>query len=157
MGSLVQLIIAGVMLATVLGGIYAAWSSFKDHIGKPYAEAQRVADQAVVDKANRAQQVAESERDNAKADTASCKAASEKQSSEVVRLGNLASANIAAAREARAQAQREASAAAPRIADLQAKAAAAPKLESCEIELGKAKDVLRESLRVRRTLPAPTK
>jgi hypothetical protein len=157
MGSLVQLIVAGVLLATVLGGIYAAWSSFKDHIGTPYAEAQRVADQAIVDKANAAQRAAESERDNAVADTAACVAQAAKQSDAVDRWKLQADRNAAAAREAKAQAQREATAAAPKIAELQANAAAAPKLMVCEEELGKAKAVLQDSLRARREIPGVVK
>lgn len=150
MSALVQLAVAGLLVAALLGGVYAAWASFRDYIGKPYAEAQRIADQAVVDKANRAQAAAEAERDNAKSDADRCVDVSSRQSSEVDRWKATANANAAAAREAKAQAQREASAAAPKIAELQALASAAPKLQTCEEELAKAKDVLRDALRARR-------
>lgn len=153
---MIQLIIYAVMAAAALGIAYTAWSGFKDGIGKPYAEAQRLADQVIVDRAEREQAAAESERDNAVDDTVACVAQAAKQSDQVSRWKDAADRNAVAAREARAQAQREATAAAPRIADLQAKAAAAPKLESCEIELAKTKAVMREALERRRGItPAP--
>lgn len=150
---MIQLIVYGLLAAALLGGAFAAWSGFKDHIGKPYAEAQRLADQKVVDHAEREQKAAESERDNAVSDTVACVAQSAKQSDQVTRWKDAADRNAVAAREARAQAQREAVAAAPKIADLQAKAAAAPKLMACEVELDKAREVLRDALRTRRGLP----
>lgn len=152
-----MLIVYGLLAAGAAAAMYAAWSGFKDSIGKPYAEAQRQADQVIVDKANRAKAAAESERDNAKSDTAACIEQSSKQSKAVDDWKRQANNNAQAAREAKAQAQREASAAAPKIAELQAKAAAAPKLMACEEELGKAKDVLRDALRQRRGIPAGAK
>lgn len=155
-----SLIIYGILAAALAGGAYMAWSGFKDSIGKPYAEAQRLADQAIVDKAERAQRAAEAnavaadlERDHAKQDTAACVSITAKQTQAIETWRDTATRNAAAAREAKAAAQREATAAAPKIADLQAKAAAAPKLMACEEELGKAKDVLRDALRQRRGQP----
>lgn len=148
-----SLVIYAVIAAAALGGAYMAWSGFKDHIGKPYAEAQRVADQQVVDKAERNAKAAETERDNARADTAQCNDRANAQSTQVERWQQIARANEKDARDIKAKAQREATEAAPKIADLQAKAAAAPKLETCEVELSKAKDILRESLRARRAVP----
>lgn len=155
-----MLIVYGLLAAGAAAAMYMAWSGFKDSIGQPYREAQRLADQAIVDKAERAQRAAEAnavaadgERDNAKKDTEACVAITASQSKAIESWRDISRANAAAAREAKAAAQREASAAAPRIADLQAKAAAAPKLMACEEELGKAKDVLRDALRQRRGLP----
>jgi len=154
---LVQMIVAGVLLATVMGGIYAAWNGFKDRIGAPYAEAQRLADQSIVDKANAATRAAEAAAEGARTDTAACHASAATQSKAVDDWKARSDANAKAAREAKAQAQREASAAAPKIAELQARAAAAPKLQTCEEELGKAKAVLQDSLRARRGLPGAGK
>lgn len=148
--AVIQLLIYAAVAAAVAGAAYAAWSGFKDHIGTPYAEAQRVADQAIVDKANAATRTAEKQRDNALGDTSQCKAASEKQSSEVDRWKAQADRNAIAAREATAAASRQATALAPKIADLQAQAAAAPKLQTCEQELGEATKTLRDALRQRR-------
>lgn len=150
---MIQLIIYAVMAVAALGALAVAKHAVYDHIGKPYAEAQRLADQKVVDKAAHEQKAAEDERDHAVSDTVACVSQAAKQSDQVTRWKDAADRNAVAAREARAQAQREASAAAPKIADLQAKAAAAPKLMACEEELGKAKDVLRDALRTRRGLP----
>lgn len=147
---MIQLIVYGLIAAALMGGAFAAWSGFKDHVGKPYAEAQRLADQQVVDKAERNAKAAESERDNAREDTAQCNRQAAAQSTQVERWQSIAKQNENDARAAKAKAQRDATEAAPKIADLQAKAAAAPKLETCEVELGKAKDILRESLRSRR-------
>lgn len=152
---MIQLIVYALIAAAVAGVAYTAWSGFKDSIGTPYAEAQRAADQLLVDKANANARAAESERDNARSDTASCKDTSAKQSTEVDRWKANADRNAMAAREATIKAQRESTAMAPRIADLQAKAAAAPALQSCEVELGKAKDVLRDALRQRRGITTP--
>lgn len=149
----VMLIVYAVMAVAALGALYALKNAVYDHIGKPYAEAQRLADQKVVDRAEREQRAAESERDNAISDTVACVSQAAKQSEQVDRWKSAADRNAVAAREARAQAQREATAAAPKIADLQAKAAAAPKLMACEEELARAKDVLRDALRTRRGLP----
>ncbi len=151
---MIQLIIYAALAAAVAGTAFAAWSGFKDHIGQPYAEAQRQADQKIVDKANAAQAAAEGERDHALSDTQQCVATSARQSDAVLALKRQADANAGEARKLKEQAMREATLAAPKIADLQAKAAAAPKLMACEEELGKAKDVLRDALRTRRGLPA---
>lgn len=147
---MIQLLIYGAILAAVAGAGYMAWDGFKTHIGTPFAEAQRAADQVEVNKANAATRTAEQQRDNAREDTKQCKAASATQSGEVDRWKSQADRNAAAARDAKAAAAREATALAPRIADLQAKAAAAPKLQTCEQELGEATKTLRDALRQRR-------
>jgi type II secretory pathway pseudopilin PulG len=147
---LVEIIMVVVVVGAVLGAAAWAWGSFKDWIGKPYADAQREAAQKVVDKANGDAKAAELERDNARADTAQCTRVTEAQSREVVRWQAAAEANRKAADAARAKAAKAATEAAPRIADLQAKATAAPKLMACEEELGKAKKLLTDVLRGRR-------
>ena len=145
-----SLIIYGVVAAAIAGFAYTAWHGFVEHISAPYVAAQIKSDQAHIDKAAKAEADAEAERDHAVADTVACVASSAKQSAEVDRWKANADRMAKAAVEARVQAQREAAVAAPRIADLQAKAAAQPKLMACEEELGKAKDVLRDALRARR-------
>ncbi|MEO8754845.1 MAG: hypothetical protein ABI624_19440 [Casimicrobiaceae bacterium] len=145
-----MLIIYAVGAVAGMGAGFAAWTGLKEHIAAPYVQAQIKADQKVVDKAGAAQKAAEDERDHAVSDTAACVKASANQSAEVKKWQDAAARMAKAARDAQLQAQREASAAAPKIAELQARAAAAPKLMACEEELGKAKDVLRESLRARR-------
>lgn len=151
---MIQLIIYAAIAAAVAGAAFMAWNGFKDSIGQPYADAQRVADQKIVDKANAAQAAAEGERDRAVGDTQQCVATQARQSDAVLELKRRADANAGEARKLKEQAMREATAAAPKIADLQAKAAAAPKLMACEEELAKAKDVLRDALRSRRGIPA---
>lgn len=151
--SLITLLIWAGIAAAIAGAVYVAWQSFKDGIGRPYAEAQRVADQKIVDKANAAQAAAEGERDRAVGDTQQCVATQARQSDAVLELKRRADANAGEARRLKEQAMRDATAAAPKIADLQAKAAAAPKLLACEDELARAKDVLRDALRTRRGLP----
>lgn len=153
---MIQLIIYAAIAAAVAGAAFMAWNGFKDSIGQPYAEAQRLADQKIVDKANAAQAAAEAERDHALSDTVACVAASAKQSDAVDKWKSAADRNAVAAREAKAAASRAATEAAPKIAELQAKAAAVPKLMACEDELGKAKEVLRDALRARRGLPSGT-
>lgn len=154
---MIQIIVGLVVAAMVAGVGYKLWSGFTgSYIAEGRAQ-QIKADQPKIDAAEKEQQAAETERDHAVADTVACVASSAKQSAEVDRWKASADRMAKAAVEARAQAQREATAAAPRIADLQAKAAAAPKLMACEEELGKAKDVLRDALRTRRGLPAAAK
>jgi len=150
MGGLIQLAIYGAIAVAVAGAAYGAWSGFKGWVAAPYVAEQIAADQKVVNAANANAQAAENERDNAKADTASCVAISAKQTAAIDSWRATAEANALAAKEAKAKAMREATAAAPRIADLQAKAAAVPKLMACEDELGKAKKILQDQLRARR-------
>lgn len=149
----VMLIVYAVMAVAALGAMYAAWSGFKDHIGQPYAEAQRLADQKVVDKAEREQRAAESERDNAVSDTVACVSQAAKQSEAVDKWKAQADRNAVAARAAKEDERRAAAAAAPKIAAYAEYAAAKPKLMACEEELGRAKEVLRDALRTRRGLP----
>lgn len=157
MSLIAQLIIGSILFVTVLGGIYAAWSNFKDHIGKPYAEAQRLEDQKIVDVANQKQAVAETDRKTAVENTGRCETSLQTQKDGEKKFKDLAESRLSDARNAKAQAQREAAAAAPKIAELQAKAAAQPKLMACEEELGKARTILQNSLRERRGIPTVTK
>jgi len=88
--------------------------------------------------------------ENAQADTAACVANAKTQSDLVDLWHNRAQANSDAAKALRVQQAKDATAAAPRIAQLQADAAAKPKLMACADELAKAKDTLRQALRDRR-------
>jgi hypothetical protein len=94
------------------------------------------------------------ERDHAREDTAGCLSTMNVQSQKVNAWKSIADKSVVAAREAKVQAQKDATAQAPYIADLQAKAAAAPKLESCEARLAKADKALDDQLRIRRGMPA---
>ncbi len=133
--------------------MHEAWSGFKAKIAAPFVQAQIAADQPQIDKANKAQKAAEDASARAQSDTAACIAAAKDQSDNIARLNDLANRNMAAAKAARAQAAKEATAAAPQIAEWQRQAAAAPKLQACTDELAKAKATLAEALRARR--PAP--
>lgn len=145
-----MLIVYGIMAVAAFGAIAIAWSGFKDSIGKPYAEAQRKADQVVVNQAEAAKAAAITDRDTARANTASCEANLKTQASAKADYEKQAKRNLQEARDAKAQAQREATAAAPKIAELQARAVAQPKLEACEVELSKARATMREALERRR-------
>lgn len=148
-----MLIVYLIAAAAALGIAWKAWDGFKTSVAAPYVQAQIKADQKVVDKAGAAQKAAEDERDHARSDTASCVAASANQTAEVKKWQDAAARMAKAARDAQLQAQREATAAAPKLAELQARAAAAPKLMACEEELGKAKQVMRDALGARRGIP----
>ncbi len=154
MGSLVSLLIYGAIAAAVLGSLYAGVQGARHWIAAPFVQEQIEADQKVVNAANADAKSAQLERDHAKEDSAQCQAISEKQNQAISVWQKIAVDNQKAAQQAREKASRDATAAAPRLADLQAKAGAAPKLEACEVELGKARAVLVDQLRARRGLPA---
>lgn len=155
MFEIIKLVAVAALVATVVGGAVAAWHSFTGRYIDEGKVAQKTADEPILKKAQADQQEAETERDHAKADTASCVATAQTQSDMVDLWQHRAQQNAAAAQAARAQAQREATAQAPRIAELQAKAAAAPKLMACEQERDLAKATLRDALRARRGIAAP--
>ncbi len=71
-------------IAALYFAFQAAWDGFRDHIGQPYAEAQRELDQPIIDKERKDRTAAESERDNAQADTKACVASTAKQSAGIV-------------------------------------------------------------------------
>ncbi len=93
--------------------------------------------------------------ENAQADTAACVVSAKTQSDLVDLWRGKAQDNAAQAKALRAQQAKDATAAAPRIAQLQADAAAKPKLMACADELAKAKATLVEALRVRRGQSTP--
>lgn len=150
MGSLISLLIYGAIAAAALGAIYAGVQGARHWVAAPFVAEQMASDQKVVDAANANQKSAELERDNAKTDTAACVSLSKRQGDAVEAWKSVAAANALAAKAAKERASKEATAQAPRIADLQAKAAAAPLLQSCEIERDKAKNILRDQLRQKR-------
>lgn len=153
MGSLVSLLIYLAIATAAVGALYAGVQGVRHWVAAPFVEAQKASDQKFVDAASANAKSAELERDNAKNDTAQCTAIIGKQNDAIALWKSAADRNIAASKEAKTQAMKEATAQAPVIADLQAKAAAAPKLMVCEEELGKSKEILRDVLRVRRGLP----
>lgn len=155
MGSLVSLLIYGAIAAAVLGSLYAGIQGARHWIAEPFVAEQIAADQKVVDAATANAKAAELERDNAKSDTAQCTAIIVKQNDAVAAWKAAADRNIAAAKQAKTQAMKEATAQAPVIADLQAKAAAAPKLLKCEEELAPAKEMMRQTLCKRRGITCP--
>lgn len=155
MGTLIELAVIGALIAGVMFGLHKAWDGFKQSVAAPYVEAQIKADQPKIDEAEAAQKAAESDRDTARANFDGLKQSCDAQSVQIDAWKKIAGENAAKATKAKQQADKEAAAAAPYIASLQAKAAAAPQLESCQVELAKAKDTLREAIRQRRTPPAP--
>lgn len=153
-----SLLFDGIIALVVLGLIAGAviWANHFIYVTwEEPAEKRGAANQLAVD-APILEQV-KTERDNAREDTRSCVAKAQIQSDEIARWKARSDANAQAAKEAKAQAQREATAAAPKIADLQAKAAAAPKLMACEQELALSKESMRDELRRRRGISAPGK
>lgn len=141
------------VIGTVLGGIYKAWTSFKEHVAAPYVQAQMAADQKVIDAANAKQKQAESDRDTARANFDKIKQTCDAQSAEVKNWRDKANQNALEAARARDQARKQAQADLPRIAQLQADASAKPKLMACEDRLKKIEADVDEGLRLRRGLP----
>lgn len=154
MGSIVTLVIYAALAAGALFAVHSAWTGFKDHVAAPYVQAQIASDQKVVTKANEGQAAAEGERDHAKEDTKACVAMSETQTKAVDKSDKLAKAAIAESAAIRKQQMKDATAKADYINGLQAKAAAAPMLMACSIELDKAKNILRDQLRQKRGIVA---
>lgn len=152
---IIELIAIVAFVGAVMGGLYAAWEGFKEWIYEPEVAAQKAADQKYVDEAAANQKAAELERENAKTDTLNCQAIAKKQGDAVELWKGVADGNAKAAQQAKAKAKSDAEAAAPKIAELQAAAAAKPKLMACEEELGKAKPMLRDLLLQRRQAPVP--
>lgn len=141
------------LVGIVLGGIWKAWESFKENIAEPYVSAQIAADETKINAAEAGQKSAELERDNAKTDTAQCEALSKKQNDAIGVWQQLAVDSLKASKEAKDKASRAATDAAPRLAELTIKAAAAPKLQTCEKELAEVDKIETERLRQRRGLP----
>lgn len=155
MGILIQLAIYAALAGVLVFGVNKVWTGFKEKIAAPYVQAQIAADQEVVNSANAKQAAAEAERDHAKADSKECEVVSKKQNDAIGVWQTLALENAKNAKAAKEGAMKEATTNAPKIAELTAKAAAAPKLMACEEELGKARETLRDALRLRRGVPPP--
>lgn len=147
LGLIGYLIGAAVVGALVIGALIWINKFIDDTWVRPAeirgADRQRIADGLILEQVK-------SERDNARADTAACVATSKTQSDEVERWRQTAQANATLAAALKAKAKRDASEAAPKIAELQAKAAAAPVLMACEQERDLARAALRDELRRRR-------
>src|SRR5574340_80224 len=150
MSLLIELAIYAAIAAALAFGVHKAWDGFKGSISAPYVEAQRQADQKVVNAANAAQAAAEADVQTSKGNLESCRTAAQAQADQVTAWKAQADRNAVAAREARVAAANAATAQAPYIADLQARAAAAPRLQSCEAELKQSADVIRDELRRQR-------
>lgn len=154
---MIQLIIYAVVAAALLGGAMAAWSGFKNHIGQPYAEAQRLADQRVVDRAGEAQKQAESDRDTARGNKDRCETALGVANKGKEEADKKAKERADESRKVKAESDRKDAAARPYIAGLEVRAAAAPKLQKCEDEMAAARPVLQEALRRGRIAPPGAK
>jgi Tfp pilus assembly protein PilE len=151
---LIELLIYGALIGGVALAAHTAWDGFKDRIGAPYAAAQMAKDEPILEASKKAQAAAESDRDIARANSAKCDAALSDSNKAAAEWNAIAVRTANAAKAARAQADKDAAAALPMIADLQAKAAAKPQLMACQDELAKAKETLRASLRIGRPAPA---
>lgn len=146
-----------VAAAATVGFLYKAWDGFTDSIGAPYTEAQRKADQVKIDEADGKTKVAETERDNARLDTAACVKSSKTQNEAIASADKRAKDAQAATRAIIDAAKRDAKAKQQRIDSLQSIASAKPKVDmTCPEELGKARAILQETLRTRRVAPVPT-
>jgi hypothetical protein len=153
---LISLIIYAVMAAAALGFAYSAWSGFKQHIAAPYVAAQIKADQKKVNAADTARAQAESDRQTAKDNVGRCEGALKTQADAKLDADRQAARNLTAAKEAKARADREAAAAAPRIAQLQAIASAkTDQAKTCEQQMAIARPILQEALRRGRPPPGP--
>jgi hypothetical protein len=150
---MLDLIKIGVFLAAIAGAAYAvnrAWTGFKDDIGRPYAAAQRSADQPVIDKANKAQSAAEGERDHAQQDTAACVASAAKQSDAVHQWQAQAELNAKRAAAAERAGRETSDSRAIEIHRYQAEAARhETNAQTCEQRLGDLDKVLRDDARAR--------
>lgn len=150
MFQLIELVVILGLVGSVLFGLHKAWDNFKQSTAAPYVAAQKAADQKVLDTAQAAQQAAETDRDTARGNSAKCEATLKVSQQAVEEWSQAALRAATASKAQQAAAKAEAQKQAPYIADLQAKAAAEPKLQSCEAELQQAADVIREELRRRR-------
>jgi len=150
---LIELAIYAGLAAVVAGFLYGAWHGFVSWVSEPRVEAQIRADQPKIKAAEDRAAAAEADRDTARSNFAGLKAVCDQQGTEVQRWKDQAELNLKTARLAQDQNRRNQAAAAPRIAQLQADAAAKPQLMACQVELGKAKNVLKEALRLRRAGP----
>ena len=150
MSLLIELAIYAAIAAALAFGVHKAWDGFKTSIAEPYVAAQKASDQKYVDASEARAAQAEADRDTARGNSAKCEAMLKVAQDATAEWSAAAIRAAAAAKGAKAAAEKEATARAPYIAQLQAQAAAAPKLESCQVELGNAKDVLREALQQRR-------
>lgn len=143
----VMLIVYAVMAVAALGALYALKNAVYDHIGKPYAEAQRLADQKVVDRAGVAQAAAERDTKTALGREDACKDALGIAKEGKKAAEDKAKANLAESAKAKAQTVREREAATPYIARLEADAAAkGSRVLTCEESLTKADKTLTEAL-----------
>lgn len=156
---LITLAIYGVAAAIALGVAYTAWSGFKSAIAAPYvAEAvakQVKADKVEIDEAKAEVRAARQDADTAQGNETSCKATLAKQEGAAKRWQDKAADNLKIAQAAKEANERESRQLGPYIAELKTRAAAAPKLEECSIELGKARAVLCTDLARRRGMTCP--
>jgi len=151
---LISLVIYAAVAAAILGAAYMSWQGLKEHIAAPYVAAQIKADQKKLDTADAARAQAESDRQIAKDNVGRCESALKTQADAKLDADRRAAANLTAARDSKARADREAAAAAPRIATLQALAAAkSDQAKTCEQQLEIARPVLQEALRRGRIQP----
>lgn len=128
-----------IAVAVIAGALIYGWHVFTESYreqGRAEIRPQLVASQA-----------AERQRE---AETAQCVAASVVQSDAIVAAAKRATDVQAASAKLIAERQAENAKRAPRIAELQARAAAAPKLQACEKTLADADAIARESARARR-------
>jgi nucleoid-associated protein YgaU len=147
---MISIIIYAILAAGAAFAAHEAWTGFVDRVSAPRVQAQIAADQKVIDAAEARAKLAETNAATANGNLDSCRQASQAQSEAFQSWQEAAQKALGAAREARTAAAKAATAQAPYIADLQAKAAAAPKLQNCEAELKQATDVIREELKRRR-------
>ena len=153
-GIVFDLIMVAAALALLGGVVFGVKSWWHSNVYVPAFDdgvaAQIEKDAAPLKKANDERDDAERNRATAKGNFDSLKTTCDVQSQEVTRWKLTADANKAEAHAAKVRASANATLQAPYIADLVEKAAAAPKLQSCEETNAKADKALTDALRLRR-------
>lgn len=147
---LIKLGIYAAIAAAVAGIGYKAWDGFKESIARPYVQAQIAADQKVVKEAKARSDELETRASNAQRDTTACTASLATQSAGIALLQGQATANLAAAKSARAAAAAANLDKASEIAAQQRIARAAQgEVKSCQQQLDSVAKTLREGARSR--------
>lgn len=154
---LITLGIYAVIAVVLAWGVGTAITGIKDRIAAPYVAKQIEKNQKEIDAskaevavAQAKQAAAEQDARTAKGNNEACNSALGTQKAATKTMEDKAAANFAEARKQKAENDRMQAAMAPRIAELQAKAAAAPKLVTCETDLAEARKGLIEIIDRRR-------
>lgn len=155
MGSLIEMILWGALLAAIVGGAYAAWDGFKTSISQPYVAAQIAKDQKVVDKYKADAEQADREAEHARADAAEAHKAADAQTKALAEAEALTKAAQDAARKAGIAYAQAIAKASGRITALQSQAGGAPVGgRDCAAVLSATDAILRESARTRLAVDA---